>query len=42
MFNTTDSETGRIVIYYGAADTVTCIAYTKVDELIGFITENSV
>ena len=38
----TDSETGRIAIYYGAADTVTCLAYTKVDELIEFIKENTI
>lgn len=36
-----DSSTGRIAIYYGAADTVTCIAYTQVDELIAFIKSNS-
>ena len=38
----TDSETGRIAIYYGAADTVTCLAYAKVEELIEFIKENSI
>jgi len=38
----TDSETGRIAIYYGAADTVTCLAYAKVDELIEFIKENTI
>lgn len=37
-----DAETGRIAIYYGAADTVTCLAYTQVDELIDFIKLNSV
>lgn len=36
-----DSETGRIAIYYGAADTVTGIAYTTVTELVTFIKENS-
>jgi beta-1,4-mannooligosaccharide/beta-1,4-mannosyl-N-acetylglucosamine phosphorylase len=36
-----DASTGRIAIYYGAADTYTCIAYAKVDELIGFIKANS-
>jgi beta-1,4-mannooligosaccharide/beta-1,4-mannosyl-N-acetylglucosamine phosphorylase len=36
-----DSRTGRIAIYYGAADTVTCLAYTQVDELIAFIKSNS-
>lgn len=37
-----DAETGRIAIYYGGADTVTCLAYTQVDELIEFIKSNSV
>ena len=36
-----DSETGRIAIYYGGADTVTNIAFTKVDKLVMFIKENS-
>jgi beta-1,4-mannooligosaccharide/beta-1,4-mannosyl-N-acetylglucosamine phosphorylase len=35
-----DASTGRIAIYYGAADTVTCLAYTQVDELIEFIKAN--
>ena len=37
----TDAATGRIAIYYGGADTVTCLAYAKLDELIDFIKENS-
>ena len=37
-----DAATGRIAIYYGAADTVTGLAFTQVDELIEFIKENSV
>jgi beta-1,4-mannooligosaccharide/beta-1,4-mannosyl-N-acetylglucosamine phosphorylase len=36
-----DAPTGRIAVYYGAADTVTCLAFTKVDELIDFIKANS-
>jgi beta-1,4-mannooligosaccharide/beta-1,4-mannosyl-N-acetylglucosamine phosphorylase len=36
-----DPPTGRIVIYYGGADTVTCLAYTKFDELMNFLKENS-
>ncbi|WP_105615589.1 glycoside hydrolase family 130 protein [Vallitalea okinawensis] len=36
-----DAETGRIAIYYGGADTVTCLAYAQVDELIDFIKNNS-
>ena len=37
----TDAETGRIAIYYGAADTVTGLAFCQVDELIDFIKLNS-
>lgn len=36
-----DAPTGRITIYYGAADTVTCLAFTQVDELIDYIKKNS-
>ena len=36
-----DPETGRIAIYYGAADTYVAVAYTQVDELVQFIKENS-
>lgn len=36
-----DAATGRIAIYYGAADTVTCLAFTQVDELIAWIKANS-
>jgi beta-1,4-mannooligosaccharide/beta-1,4-mannosyl-N-acetylglucosamine phosphorylase len=36
-----DAPTGRIVIYYGAADTVTCLAYAQADELIAYVKENS-
>ena len=39
--NLYDAETGRIAIYYGAADTVTCLAFTQVDELIDYIKSNS-
>ncbi len=37
----TDSETGRIAIYYGCADTVTGLAFTTVDELLNDIKANS-
>ena len=37
-----DAATGRIAMYYGGADTVTCIAFTQVDELIAFTKANSV
>lgn len=33
----TDPETGRITIYYGAADTVTGLAFTTVDELLDYM-----
>ncbi len=36
-----DAETGRIAIYYGAADTYTAIAFAQVDELIAYIKSNS-
>ncbi|MBQ4115926.1 MAG: glycosidase, partial [Clostridia bacterium] len=36
-----DKDTGRIAIYYGAADTVVGLAFTTVDELIKFTKENS-
>lgn len=39
--NLYDTETGRIAIYYGAADTYTAIAFTQVDELIDYIKINS-
>ncbi len=36
-----DAATGRIAIYYGGADTVVCLAFAKVDELIAYIKSNS-
>lgn len=36
-----DAETGRIAIYYGAADTFLALAYTTVDELVDYIKTNS-
>ncbi len=36
-----DAPTGRIAIYYGGADTVVCLAFTQVDELIDFTRKNS-
>lgn len=36
-----DAPTGRLAIYYGAADTVTCLAFARVDELIDWIKRNS-
>lgn len=37
-----DSETGRLAIYYGAADTVVGLAYANADEIIDFIKDNPV
>jgi beta-1,4-mannooligosaccharide/beta-1,4-mannosyl-N-acetylglucosamine phosphorylase len=36
-----DAATGRIAIYYGAADTYTALAFCQVDELIGWMKANS-
>ena len=36
-----DAATGRIAIYYGAADTYTAVAFAKMDELIDHIKNNS-
>lgn len=36
-----DAATGRIAIYYGAADTVVGLAFTQVDELVDFIKKNA-
>ena len=39
--NLYDAETGRIAIYYGAADTYTAIAFCQVDEIIAYMKANS-
>jgi beta-1,4-mannooligosaccharide/beta-1,4-mannosyl-N-acetylglucosamine phosphorylase len=36
-----DADTGQIAIYYGAADTYSAVAYSKLDELVDFIKNNS-
>jgi len=36
-----DAPTGKIAVYYGAADTCTAIAFAHADELLAFIRENS-
>jgi beta-1,4-mannooligosaccharide/beta-1,4-mannosyl-N-acetylglucosamine phosphorylase len=36
-----DPDTGRIAIYYGAADTVTGLAFTYIDDLVDFIKHNA-
>ena len=35
-----DAQTGRIAIYYGAADTSVALAFTTVDETVKYIREN--
>ena len=37
-----DADTGRIAIYYGAADTSTGLAFCEIDELYEFVRENSI
>jgi beta-1,4-mannooligosaccharide/beta-1,4-mannosyl-N-acetylglucosamine phosphorylase len=39
--NLYDADTGRIAIYYGAADTYTAIVFGQVDEIIDYIKKNS-
>jgi len=36
-----DADTGHLAIYYGAADTVTGLAFAQIDELIDYIKTNS-
>jgi len=36
-----DPPTGRMAIYYGGADTVTCLAYARFDELLDFVQKDS-
>lgn len=36
-----DQPTGRIAIYYGGADTVTALAFCKIDEVLDFLKGNS-
>ncbi len=37
-----DPPTGRLAIYYGGADTVTCLAFARFDELVDFIEKDSI
>jgi beta-1,4-mannooligosaccharide/beta-1,4-mannosyl-N-acetylglucosamine phosphorylase len=36
-----DAESGRLAIYYGGADTVVCLAFGYVHEVIAFVKSNS-
>ena len=40
--NTVDAETGRIAIYYGAADSYVGLAFTTVDELTQFVKKTDI
>jgi len=37
-----DADTGRLAMYYGAADTVTALAFAQAEELVQWTKENSV
>jgi beta-1,4-mannooligosaccharide/beta-1,4-mannosyl-N-acetylglucosamine phosphorylase len=37
----TDPESGRMAIYYGGADTVVCVAYGYIGEVVEFVKANS-
>ena len=36
-----DDQTGRIAIYYGGADTVVCLAFGHINEILDFVKSNS-
>ncbi|OWA33964.1 glycosylase [Saccharibacillus sp. O16] len=36
-----DADTGRIAVYYGAADTYVGVAYTTVEEIVGYVIETN-
>jgi beta-1,4-mannooligosaccharide/beta-1,4-mannosyl-N-acetylglucosamine phosphorylase len=36
-----DADTGRIALYYGAADTYSAVAFTQIDELMAYMKANS-
>jgi beta-1,4-mannooligosaccharide/beta-1,4-mannosyl-N-acetylglucosamine phosphorylase len=36
-----DAASGRIALYYGAADTVTGLAFCRVDEVLAWLKENN-
>lgn len=35
-----DASTGRMAIYYGAADTYVCMAYTTAEEIVNYVIDN--
>ena len=36
-----DSETGKIALYYGAADSYVGVAFTTLDEIVDYIKDHS-
>jgi beta-1,4-mannooligosaccharide/beta-1,4-mannosyl-N-acetylglucosamine phosphorylase len=36
-----DKPTGKIAVYYGGADTVTCLAFCKIEEVLDFLKKDS-
>ena len=36
-----DADTGRIAIYYGAADSYVGLAFTEIDDIVDYIKEHS-
>lgn len=38
----TDVDTNRMAIYYGAADTVTALAFSRVNEMVQWVKDNSI
>ena len=37
-----DADTGRIAIYYGAADSYVALAFTQLEDIVAYIKEHSV
>lgn len=37
-----DAATGRLALYYGAADTVTALAFGRVDEIVAWVKDNAI
>lgn len=37
-----DGDTGRIALYYGAADTYTCLAFGYIDEIVDYVKKHSI
>jgi beta-1,4-mannooligosaccharide/beta-1,4-mannosyl-N-acetylglucosamine phosphorylase len=35
-----DSKTGRLAIYYGAADTVSAVCFGNAEEIVRFVKDN--